>query len=171
MSLVDFLDSMEEQEEEMMKVAAEEDAAGRIMARGFMDELNKLAATQTAPEQTPKSDLPGGPLMSHAKKRVPPPTYRETGPYGLRSGGKQPKVKGLQAFEGKSKLPPRDRFPERMRQMARIKKTYRPEGVAGLAAKASRAGRAVSDTVKSYGRTFSRFGKGIASNVRGEEGK
>lgn len=48
MSLVDFLGSMEEQEEEMAKLAAEEDAAGRIMARGFMDELNKLAASQWA---------------------------------------------------------------------------------------------------------------------------
>ena len=31
------------QAEEMQKLAEEEDAAGRIMARGFADELNKLA--------------------------------------------------------------------------------------------------------------------------------
>lgn len=34
---------LEKQAEEMWKEAEEEDAAGRIMARGFADELNKLA--------------------------------------------------------------------------------------------------------------------------------
>ena len=169
MSLVDFLNEMEEQDEEMSKLAAEEDAAGRIVARGFMDELNKLAATQAGPVRGSGSDIPGGPLWRHAIKD--PPRYRETGPYGLHSGEKPPKVKGLQAFEGKLKKFPKDRFPERMMEMARIKRTYRPEGTAGLAAKARRAGGSISDTVKSYGKTFSRFGKGIASNVMGEEGK
>jgi len=37
-------DEMSKEASEMEKMAAEEDAAGRIMARGFMDELNKLAA-------------------------------------------------------------------------------------------------------------------------------
>lgn len=50
MSLVDVLNQLENADEEMEKeaqelekIAAEEEAAGRITARGFMDELNKLA--------------------------------------------------------------------------------------------------------------------------------
>lgn len=43
MSLARFYETMIEEEEEMQKVAAEEEAAGRIAARGFLDELNKLA--------------------------------------------------------------------------------------------------------------------------------
>ena len=50
MSLADFHAAMEENDHEMTKeaeglekLAAEEDAAGRIMARGFMDEMNKIA--------------------------------------------------------------------------------------------------------------------------------
>jgi len=50
MSLADLFSQMEASDEtiqkeasELHKQAAEEDAAGRIMARGFMDELNKLA--------------------------------------------------------------------------------------------------------------------------------
>ncbi len=34
---------MIKQAEELQKIAEEEDAAGRLMARGFVDELNKLA--------------------------------------------------------------------------------------------------------------------------------
>ena len=51
MSLVDVLAQLEGVDEEIQKeaseqekIAQEEEAAGRIMARGFMDELNKLAA-------------------------------------------------------------------------------------------------------------------------------
>lgn len=54
MSLVDVLNQleyvdgeMEKEASEMEKIAAEEEAAGRITARGFMDELNKLAAGMT----------------------------------------------------------------------------------------------------------------------------
>jgi hypothetical protein len=50
MSLTDVLAQLEQVDEEMSKeaellekVAREEEAAGRIMARGFMDELDKLA--------------------------------------------------------------------------------------------------------------------------------
>lgn len=50
MSLVDVLSQLEATDYEMEKeatehekFAAEQEAAGRIMARGFMDELNKLA--------------------------------------------------------------------------------------------------------------------------------
>jgi hypothetical protein len=38
-----------EKQAEAIKVAEEEDAAGRIMARGFMDELHKLAAPMAYP--------------------------------------------------------------------------------------------------------------------------
>nr|NIR12959.1 hypothetical protein [Desulfobacterales bacterium] len=59
MSLVDVLNQLETADEEMEKeaqehekIAAEEEAAGRITARGFMDELNKLAqAMQFKPEK------------------------------------------------------------------------------------------------------------------------
>ena len=58
MSLVDLYAAMEESDheltkeaEELEKLAAEEEAAGRIMARGFMDELNKVAG----PEQWAKN--------------------------------------------------------------------------------------------------------------------
>lgn len=37
-------EELEKQAGEMLKVAEEEDAAGRIMARGFADELHKLAS-------------------------------------------------------------------------------------------------------------------------------
>lgn len=73
MSLVDVLNQLEVADEELHKeaaeqekLAAEEEAAGRIMARGFMDELNKLAAdsgmtfkpevvTRSKPKPAPKS--------------------------------------------------------------------------------------------------------------------
>lgn len=35
---------LEKQAEEMHKLAEEEDAAGRIMARGFADELNNIVS-------------------------------------------------------------------------------------------------------------------------------
>jgi hypothetical protein len=77
MSLVDVLNYLESSDEEMQKeasemekIAAEEEAAGRITARGFMDELNKLAA-----EMKFKGDTvsPGAlkPLAKH-KPSVPP---------------------------------------------------------------------------------------------------
>ena len=63
MSLVSLMAELESHDEEMskeaqehMKLEAEEDAAGRIMARGFMDELDKLAAGYT-----PGSSLPPAP--------------------------------------------------------------------------------------------------------------
>lgn len=82
MSLVDVLNQLETADEEMKKeaaelekIAAEEEAAGRITARGFMDELNKLAqGMQFKPQMVdpkplkplnrepglpPKSPLPG----------------------------------------------------------------------------------------------------------------
>jgi len=56
MSLANFLNELEAQDEEMNKeaekmnkLAAEEEAAGRIMARGFVDELNKLAEVASGP--------------------------------------------------------------------------------------------------------------------------
>ncbi|RKX67345.1 MAG: hypothetical protein DRP42_00675 [Tenericutes bacterium] len=44
MSLVDTYEKIAMADAERFEKLAEEDAAGRIMARGFMDELNKLAA-------------------------------------------------------------------------------------------------------------------------------
>ena len=54
----DVVEEVEGEEEEIIKVAAEYDAAGRIMARGFYDEFMKLAGnmdTDVTPNQTTES--------------------------------------------------------------------------------------------------------------------
>lgn len=66
MSLVDLLAVLEQQDEELEKQAAEDDAAGRIMARGFMDELNKLA------------QMPMPPIPKIEKRKTIPPSRYET---------------------------------------------------------------------------------------------
>jgi len=65
MELTDIHEEMVREDGEMMKVAAEEDAAGRIMARGFMDELTKLSGVGfgSAPSGKPLTDtssIPAG---------------------------------------------------------------------------------------------------------------
>jgi len=54
-SLVDAYEKIAQEEELEMSKLAEEDAAGRIMARGFMDELNKIATPGFAPQPPPQS--------------------------------------------------------------------------------------------------------------------
>lgn len=52
--LIEQEEYSDDEPEDMLKVAAEYDAAGRLMARGFMDEMNKLANamdTSVAPNQ------------------------------------------------------------------------------------------------------------------------
>ncbi len=50
---------------EMQKVAEEEDAAGRIMARGFMDELEKLsAALPTIASTSPNANQRGAAALA-----------------------------------------------------------------------------------------------------------
>ena len=53
---------LEKQATEMVKQAEEEDAAGRIMARGFADELNKIAGNEPpSPTRTATPlAVPGG---------------------------------------------------------------------------------------------------------------
>ena len=70
MSLADMYEKIaaydEEQYEELSdteKTAAEYDAAGRIMARGFADELNKLAEGQVSFGKTTVKPAPKSPLM------------------------------------------------------------------------------------------------------------
>lgn len=48
-ALLPMDEQLEKQAGEMLKQAEEEDAAGRIMARGFADELNKLAGPWGGP--------------------------------------------------------------------------------------------------------------------------
>lgn len=69
MSLVDILEQLDAVDEEMTKEAAEQDAAGRIMARGFMDELNKLAQTTTLPAT---KDLPKRKITHRAQSITTP---------------------------------------------------------------------------------------------------
>jgi hypothetical protein len=79
MSLVDVLGQleavdteMEKEAEEHEKLAAEEEAAGRIMARGFMDELNKLAQDM---QFKPQKVAPSAAALPKKKvgQAVPPP--------------------------------------------------------------------------------------------------
>lgn len=112
MSLVDFLDQLEAADEEMQKeaseyekLAAEEEAAGRIMARGFMDELDKLA------QRMPGQSLP--PAASHTMKPMPAPKPAKLPEMKVKQAlpgskiykqqmalaKKQPKVKSLGATE------------------------------------------------------------------------
>ncbi|MHC4644907.1 MAG: hypothetical protein ACYTBJ_05365 [Planctomycetota bacterium] len=74
---------MAKEAEDQVKLAAEEDAAGRIMARGFMDELNKLAQKSPyAPRQQPtagQKPIPHGPL------KVPPPPKSQAPKGGMPS--------------------------------------------------------------------------------------
>jgi len=49
--LAELLKEADEKEAVMTKEAAEEEAAGRITARGFMDELQKLAAALVEEEE------------------------------------------------------------------------------------------------------------------------
>lgn len=70
MSLADLYAVMESQDYEMQKeasemekLAAEEDAAGRITARGFMDELNKLAEGMALPPASQPAKKPAPPVQ------------------------------------------------------------------------------------------------------------
>jgi len=53
-------DELEKQASEMVKQAEEEEFAGRIMARGFADELNKLAAPDFGGGPSPIKDMGKG---------------------------------------------------------------------------------------------------------------
>ena len=80
-------EELEKQAAEMYKQAEEEDAAGRIMARGFADELNKLA--QPGGAQMPgAAQAPAG----GAKLPKPPPmpggTVKTKPGFDLGGGGK-----------------------------------------------------------------------------------
>jgi len=64
-------DDLEKQASEMVKQAEEEEFAGRIMARGFADELNKLAAPQYGKIQGAGPDpRAGGTRMAEAPKQI-----------------------------------------------------------------------------------------------------
>ena len=90
MSLVDVLEQLESVDEEMEKeaselekIAAEEDAAGRIMARGFMDELNKLAAGLGKPKLIPLTKTVNkAPPLQHTARTEPGMATLKTQPRG-----------------------------------------------------------------------------------------
>jgi hypothetical protein len=67
--IVPLDEELEKQATEMWKQAEEEDAAGRIMARGFADELDKLAAPQYG-----KIQGADGPRGNTRMAEAPPPT-------------------------------------------------------------------------------------------------
>lgn len=60
------------EETDMMKIAAEYDAAGRIMARGFYDEFTKLAAGGGSPDKLVSPSHSGmPPIGQHGNVHVP----------------------------------------------------------------------------------------------------
>lgn len=86
--IASYDEEIEEQYEELTdteKTAAEYDAAGRIMARGFMDELDKLA--QMPPTGPTKGVLgaAGRPVPTpHPKEmKQPPPKKIKTPPMNI----------------------------------------------------------------------------------------
>ncbi len=86
---------LEKQAAELYKQAEEEDAAGRIMARGFADELNKLAAPYTAGENVTDTGPKGGAFKGPGGGGVPMTGKPATG------GGKT--GQGYDPFAGKSR--------------------------------------------------------------------
>jgi hypothetical protein len=99
---------LEKQAAEMVKQAEEEDAAGRIMARGFADELNKLAQGPYGPDMGSalggrKARAPSMPDISEGKGQFgkgsvvkpsgeikPPPAQKPPGGVGAAPGGAAP---------------------------------------------------------------------------------
>lgn len=59
-AIVPMDEELEKQAAELVKQAEEEDAAGRIMARGFADELHKLAQPPPAFHGSPALQRAGG---------------------------------------------------------------------------------------------------------------
>jgi len=64
---------LEKQATELVKQAEEEDAAGRIMARGFADEMNKLAAPPAPPVAAKAWKAPGQQPAGTGATAAPPP--------------------------------------------------------------------------------------------------
>jgi hypothetical protein len=92
-SLTEVLDILSEQDQdlekqasELMKVAEEHDAAGRIMARGFMDELTKLSGFGSQPSfQGPSGGtVKSGPYQTGSSKGVGVPMDRSQAVFGKR---------------------------------------------------------------------------------------
>lgn len=104
MSLSDLYAFMEANDEEMAKeaqeldkLAAEEDAAGRIMARGFMDELNKLGQFTIPPL---KGQAAAGALKGKAVHKAPA-AGKKTTFVNPQAGKAQPGTKaGQKAMRG-----------------------------------------------------------------------
>lgn len=196
MSLTQFYELMISDEENMRKEAADEEAAGRIMARGFLDELTKLAEAdlppisapkRVGPEPEPKKRRRAPPAVEGTAKqkpwkdpfeppppakKVPTPTHRETGPYGLKSGTKPPAIgPGLLAFGGRT--PRLKASPGELRSKMEAAKPPKRKATIGerikaLQAKGERARQSVEGAGRSYGRTFARFGKGLKKSFTGE---
>lgn len=108
-SLVDAYEKLAAESDEEMFKLAEEEAAGRIMARGFMDELNKLAqgpGLATIGKPPVPEHLRGGDSAPKWKPPGMPNRMPRGGSYGLGKAAPSagPKVPG---FERVSKGPPR----------------------------------------------------------------
>lgn len=196
MSLVDFHSMLEAHDEEMSKMAADEDAAGRITARGFMDELEKLAqgsTTQYGPLQSllqakpvsqPKKTGLGGPGQKRRemsptgrsyweplpKERKKLPATPKHPPHIARAlaGRKKPPVTG--AMASGSVAPSAAESAAKLRyQMAAAKPPKRKATMMeSLKTKGKRARQSVEEAGRSYGKAFAGFGRGLARAARGE---
>jgi len=78
-----------EKHAEQIKIAEEEDAAGRIMARGFADELTKLAGPAKSPLTNTVPGSTGGFGSSSASIKAPGGTVK-SGPYKTGGGATGP---------------------------------------------------------------------------------
>lgn len=101
---------LEKQAAEMIKQAEEEDAAGRIMARGFADELNKLAGAEDTlgiTNKTVKMSPQGGSVKA-APFKVGGGNTGGGANFGQQraAAGPPPSVPGVGNAIAKSKAPP-----------------------------------------------------------------
>lgn len=95
MGLADFHEKLAQVDEatrqealEAEKVAADEDAAGRILARGFMDELDKLAQSLPAAGPAPAVKAMASQAQASQKSRMKTPrVYQPAAPKGKVSMG------------------------------------------------------------------------------------
>jgi hypothetical protein len=89
--IVPMDEELEKQATEMWKEAEEEDAAGRIMARGFADELDKLAGPQLSGKDVNFSNEQGSTITAGKPSAAKKKAIAGAGKAGiLGSLGKQP---------------------------------------------------------------------------------
>ena len=147
---------MEKEAEEMYKISAEEEAAGRFVARGFIDEINKLA------QQMPRTPTmmvppPKGPPQNPVKKHVQ----------------KAKEAKKLQETFKAKKVSPRAAAKLNEAARARVKHAVKAHDLKrsklgyGIKQKGQVLGDALRETVGGYGKATARAGQSIKDVLKG----